>query len=121
MKGLPERFASLQQEKGYSNTLRLLKDVFFFQATRPLEQPQANAAVKLKEFIAGLSRSGTGSLAVALAELGYTPLHGLGIMQLEYILEEHYADCVTNLDILKWQEEHGYDANGFSFCLRIDA
>ena len=112
MKGLSEKFASLQQEEGLSNVeiaLILFKDIFFPATPEPTT---SIISTTLKVFAAGLPRSGTGSLAVALAELGYNPCHGPGAMELEPIFAEHYDGRATNLDILRWQEEHGYDAQG---------
>ena len=115
MKGLSERFASLQQEEGSSNVgiaLRLFTDIFLQEAPTKAPTQQQQEPTQLKVFAAGLPRSGTGSLAVALTELGYTPLHGPGAMELEDVFEEHYEGRASPTDILQWQLDHGYDAQG---------
>ena len=112
MKGLSETFASLQQEEGTSHVeivLRLFREMFF-QSVAP--GPTVTAAAKLQVFAAGLPRSGTGSLAVALAELGYNPCHGPGILELEPILREHYAGLASHGDMLRYQQDRGHDAQG---------
>eukprot|EP00547_Thalassionema_nitzschioides_P015281 CAMPEP_0194257722 /NCGR_PEP_ID=MMETSP0158-20130606/39716_1 /TAXON_ID=33649 /ORGANISM="Thalassionema nitzschioides, Strain L26-B" /LENGTH=74 /DNA_ID=CAMNT_0038996867 /DNA_START=69 /DNA_END=293 /DNA_ORIENTATION=- len=66
MKGLSEKLARLQQEEGRSHVeiaLLLFKDIFL-PAT-----PELTKQNKLEVFVAGLPRSCTGSLDVALAEL----------------------------------------------------
>jgi len=96
--GLPETFARLRQEEGRTSlgiALVLIEEIFFGQGSTP---PPEKTTTKLLVFAAGLPRSGTGSLAVALADLGHRPLHGPGIMELATVLSEHCEGRATPLD-----------------------
>lgn len=110
--GLSGTFARLQQEEGGTHvgiSLNLLKEIFFGQGPIP---PPERMTTKLLVFAAGLPRTGTGSLAVALAELGYRPLHGPGIMELAPVLSEHYEGRAKPSDIISYAEDLAYDAQG---------
>uniref|UniRef100_A0A7S1ZXN2 Sulfotransferase domain-containing protein n=1 Tax=Ditylum brightwellii TaxID=49249 RepID=A0A7S1ZXN2_9STRA len=115
MRDLSEKITRMQQE-GKSHTaisFAVIKGIFF-PTTSSEEELQASPQkqTKLKVFAAGLPRSGTGSLAVALEELGYNPCHGPCSFELASVLAEHYAGLSTNVDIIRAQEEKGYDAQG---------
>ena len=107
--GLTDKFARLQTEgRGHvSVALEVFRDIFFPDPPLPPKPTQ------LKIFAAGLPRSGTGSLAVALKTLGYSPCHGPGTFELSPIFEEHYAGLASNKDIIRHQEQLGFDAQGF--------
>lgn len=106
--GLSEKFSRLQnEERSHAEiSLALFKDMFFPEPPPPPEP------TKLKVFGAGLPRSGTGSLALALTTLGYKPCHGPGTFALASVLGEHYAGRASKWDLIRRQEELGYDVQG---------
>lgn len=111
--GLSETFARLQQEGNRTHVgiaLNLFQEIFFGLGLTP--PPEKSTTTKLLVFVAGLPRSGTGSLAVALMELGYRPLHGPGITELAPVLSQHYEGLATPSDIISYAEELEYDAQG---------
>ena len=119
---LTERFAEYQMDPNMGPvevTLRIFRDMFFPPNAQQIQQQdQQQPRRQLRVFGAGLPRSGTGSLAVALSKLGYRPIHGAGTIELAPILDRHYKydkyeeHYASNLDIIDWQEDHGYDAQG---------
>lgn len=69
-----------QQKKDKKNnieiSLRLFQDIFFSSSSTKKsdsEKTTREETPSLKIFVAGLPRTGTGSLAVALTKLGYKP------------------------------------------------
>merc|ERR1719454_1130830 len=85
--GLSEAWQRMQKE-GRSHTeitIAVFQHIFY---PEPLATKEPT---KLKVFCAGLGRSGTGSLAAALTQLGYKPFHGPDTMEFASDLGEHYA------------------------------
>lgn len=78
----------------------------------------------LKIFVAGLGRSGTGSLALALNKLGYKTFMGIeDAISISAHVEAFYEGQLSGVDILKIMTDQGYDAAGFDFfnCLYEEA
>ena len=64
------------------------------------QKPPPPAPTKVKVFVAGLPRTGTGSLTLALKELGYRPLWGEDLFDFADELESLYAGKLSKAELL---------------------
>ena len=76
------------------------------------QKPPPPAPTKVKVFVAGLPRTGTGSLTLALKELGYRPLWGEDLFDFADELESLYAGKLSKAELLDVIGAKGYNAAG---------
>ena len=76
------------------------------------EPPPPSAPTKVKVFVAGLPRTGTGSLTLALKELGFNPLWGGEVTNFADETADVFAGKLSKGGLLDAFGAKGYDAAG---------
>jgi len=70
------------------------------------------APTAIKVFVAGMGRTGTGSLSLALKELGYRPCWGPDLFEFADEIRDYSAGTMSGDQLLALMAERGFNATG---------